>query len=331
MCAAPLVDRYGRQVTDLRMSVTKRCNLRCVYCHDEGQGPVEAPGAPADDEMSADHIERLVRVAREFDIHSVKLTGGEPLLREDIVEIVRRVARHADDVSMTTNGVFLARSAGPLRAAGLRRINVSIDSLHPREFRNLRGGNLRPVLAGVKAALEAGLVPVKINMVVMRQTLESLPAMLRHVGETDGLVLQLIQFMPELVGHRDWVVDIEEVKRTLAASATEVEVRSMHHRNVYRVHGARVEVVDPVGNAEFCFNCRRVRVTHDGHLKGCLNRSDDLVPTAGMDDAGIRDAFQRVVAARVPYYGVHVQPRESSTKRNDEKCQSSRPSPSSVT
>lgn len=303
-----LTDRYGREVTDLRISVTRRCNFRCVYCHDEGQGPVLRPSAPVPEEMTPEHVERIVRVGAGFDVRSVKFTGGEPLLRTDVVEIVRRTRRHVDDVSLTTNGAFLADLAAPLREAGLRRVNVSIDSLDPEEFRDIRKGNLRPVLEGIRAAIEAGLRPVKLNMVVMKRTLPHLPGMIRHIGASDGaLVLQLIEFMPEIIGHREWMVDILEVKAALASEAQKVEVRSMHHRSIYHIHGAQVEVVDPVHNAEFCFNCRRVRVTHDGSLKGCLNRNDDHVPTAGLDDEGVREAFRRVVASRVPYYGVHVQ------------------------
>lgn len=307
-----LVDRFGRLVTDLRISVTKRCNFRCVYCHDEGQGPTIRPTAPAPDEMTAEHIERIVRVGKRYGIRSVKFTGGEPLLRDDFVEIVGRTRRHVDDVSATTNGVFLARQAEDLAGAGLTRVNVSVDSLDPDEFRNLRGGAIRPVLEGIRAALGAGLRPVKLNMVVMKRTLPWLPGMIEHVGDSGGnLILQLIQFMPELVGQSEWSVDIDEVKATLLAASERVEVREMHHRSIYQIHGATVEVVDPVHNAEFCFNCKRVRVTHDGHLKGCLNRNDDLIPTAGLDDDGVAAALEQVVAERVPYYGVHVQENQS--------------------
>ncbi len=303
-----LTDRHGRIVTDLRISVTRRCNFRCVYCHDEGQGPVLRPTARVPEEMTPEHVERIVRVGAGFDVRSVKFTGGEPLLRTDLVEIVERTRRHVEDVSLTTNGAFLADQAASLAAAGLRRINVSVDSLDPDEFRDLRKGHLEPVLDGIRAAIAAGLRPVKLNMVVMKRTLPRLPDMIRHIGASEGaLVLQLIEFMPEIIGHRDWMVDILEVKAALESEAERVEVRSMHHRSIYHIHGAQVEVVDPVHNAEFCFNCRRVRVTHDGCLKGCLNRDDDHVSTAGLDDDGVREAFGKVVENRVPYYGVHVQ------------------------
>ncbi|HXW67909.1 MAG TPA: GTP 3',8-cyclase MoaA [Thermoplasmata archaeon] len=301
-----LVDRFGRGVTDLRVSVTKRCNFGCIYCHDEGLGPVDRPRAPHAEEMSPVEIERIVRVAREFDIRSVKFTGGEPLVRHDMEEIVDRTVRHMDDVSLTTNGSMLAARAEALRNAGLKRINVSIDSLDPAAFREIRRGALAPVLRGIERALHVGLKPVKLNMVVFRPTVEHIPEMIRFVSRNEGLKLQLIQFMPELVGPKDWSVDIDSVKGWLARRADRVLVREMHHRRIYQFGGAEVEVVDPVYNREFCQNCHRIRVTHRGELKGCLNRNDDLIPTRGLDDREIRQAFRTCVAERVPYYGAYV-------------------------
>lgn len=301
-----LVDSYGRGVTDIRISVTKRCNFSCVYCHDEGLGPVARPGAAHGEEMTPLEVERLVRVAREFDIHSVKFTGGEPLVRADLEDIVARTVRHIEDVSLTTNGSMLARRAESLRNAGLKRVNVSVDALDPEAFREIRGGSLAPVLAGVEAALRVGLTPVKLNLVVFRPTLPHIPELIQFASHTEGLRLQLIEFMPELVGHQSWSVNIDDVKRWLEARADKVLVREMHHRKIYLFKGAEVEVVDPVRNPEFCMNCHRIRVTHKGELKGCLNRNDDLIPTRGLGDGELRDAFRSVVAARVPYYGGYV-------------------------
>ena len=302
-----LVDAFGREVTDLRISVTKRCNFGCIYCHDEGLGPIASPRAPHDEEVTPDEVERLVRIAREFGIRSIKYTGGEPLVRTDLEDIVARTVHHIPDVSMTTNGSMLARRAEALRNAGLKRVNVSIDSLDPTAFRDIRRGDLHPVLEGVRRAIDVGLVPVKLNMVVFRYTLEHIPAMLDFVGDSDRqLKLQLIQFMPELVDHREWSVDIDGVKKWLEAKADRVLVREMHHRRIYIFNGTEVEVVDPVFNAEFCAHCHRIRVTHKGELKGCLNRNDDLIPTRGLDDDAVRAAFRTCVAERVPYYGAYV-------------------------
>ncbi len=304
-----LTDAFGRAVTDLRISVTKRCNFSCVYCHDEGLGPVARPSAPHGDEMTPREVERLVRMGREFGIRSVKFTGGEPLVRSDLEEIVGRTVRQVPDVSLTTNGSLLESRAPSLRAAGLKRVNVSVDSLDPEEFHSIRHGALAPVLRGIESALEQGLKPVKLNLVVLRMTLGSIAPMIAHVRGREGLRLQLIQFMPEYNPHPEWMTDVASVRSWLSAHASEVLVREMHHRRIYLFDGAEVEVVDPVDNPEFCLNCHRIRITHRGELKGCLNRNDDLVPTRGLDDRELRAAFRRVITQRVPYYGVyHVGP-----------------------
>jgi len=153
-------------------------------------------------------------------------------------------------------------------------------------------------------------------MVVFRYTVDNIPQMLDYVGNSGGhLKLQLIQFMPELVDHREWSVDIDGVKAWLAQKAEKVIVREMHHRLIYLYNGTEVEVVDPVYNEEFCLNCHRIRLTHDGKLKGCLNRSDDLIPTRGLDDEGLRAAFRACVERRMPYYGAYV--KEFPTRNAD--------------
>jgi len=301
-----LTDAFGREVTDIRISVTKRCNFGCVYCHDEGLGPVARPRSPHGEEMTPAEIERVVAVAREFGIRSVKFTGGEPLVRDDLEEIVGRTVEQIPDVSLTTNGSMLEPRAEALRDAGLKRVNVSVDSMDPEEFRSIRKGSLAPVLRGIREALRVGLKPIKLNMVVFRPTLAKIPKMIDYVGSTDGLKLQLIQFMPELVAHREWMVDIGTVRTWLENHASRVLIREMHHRHVYLFQHVEVELVDPVYNAEFCSNCHRIRVTHRGELKGCLNRTDDLIPTRGLDDEALRAAFRQVITTRMPYYGGYV-------------------------
>jgi len=299
-----LSDAFGRVVTDVRISVTNRCNFSCVYCHDEGLGPVSRPGAPHGEELLPVEVERLIGVARELGVRSVKFTGGEPLVRADLEEIIERTVRQLPDVSLTTNGSMLAERAAPLRAAGLKRVNVSVDSLDPGEFHEIRRGSLASVLRGVDAAIEAGLTPVKLNLVVLRFTRKNVPDLVDFVREKEGLKLQLIQFMPEYAPHPEWIADLGEVHQWLERRATNVLVREMHHRKIYLFDDSEVEIVDPVNNPEFCMNCHRIRITHRGELKGCLNRNDDLVPTRGLNDAQLRAAFRRVITQRVPYYGV---------------------------
>ncbi|MFB6146811.1 MAG: GTP 3',8-cyclase MoaA [Halobacteriaceae archaeon] len=301
-----LADRFGRAVTGLRVSLTDRCNFDCVYCHNEGLGDTRGPGAPRDHELSADEVVRVLEVAAEFDVEAVKFTGGEPMLREDLAEIVRRTPDEME-TSMTTNGSFLPGRAEGLVDAGLERVNVSQDALDPDDFAAVtQSGGYERVLEGVEAAVEAGLAPVKLNMVVFEQTAGYVPEMVDHVADNDGLQLQLIEYMPEIAGHPEWAIDVDRVHDWLADRADRVATREMHDRRRYWIDGGLVEVVDPVGNENFCANCHRVRVTHDGYLKGCLNRNDDLRSLGDATAPEIRDAFRATVRERVPYYGEYM-------------------------
>ncbi|MGM0591553.1 MAG: GTP 3',8-cyclase MoaA [Halobacteriota archaeon] len=301
-----LEDDFGREVTGVRVSLTDRCNFDCVYCHNEGLGDTRGPMEPQDNEMSADDVVRFLEVAEEFDVRKVKFTGGEPMLREDLEEIIRRTPSSME-VSMTTNGTFLPGRAGALKEAGLERVNVSQDALDPEAFAEItKSGAYERVLEGVAAALDAGLDPVKLNMVVFEHTAGYVEGMVEHVAENDGLQLQLIEYMPELTGKPEWSIDIQRVHDWLVDIADRVETREMHGRKRYWVGGGMVEIVDPVGNPHFCANCHRVRVTHEGYLKGCLNRNDDLRSMGEMSRDEIRGAFREVVANRVPYYGEYL-------------------------
>jgi len=314
-----LEDDFGREVTGVRVSLTDRCNFDCVYCHNEGLGDTRGPMEAQDDEMSADDIVRFLEVAAEFDVDSVKFTGGEPMLRDDLEEIIRRTP-DSMEVSMTTNGTYLPGRAAGLVDAGLERVNVSQDALDPEAFAEItKSGAYDKVMEGVEAALDAGLDPVKLNMVVFEHTAGYVEDMVNHVAENDGLQLQLIEYMPELTGKPEWNIDIQRVHDWLADIADEVEHREMHDRKRYWVSGTdpdaptadpsergMVEIVDPVENPTFCANCHRVRVTHEGYLKGCLNRNDDLRSMGDMTKAEIRETFRETVANRVPYYGEYM-------------------------
>jgi cyclic pyranopterin phosphate synthase len=301
-----LEDEFGREVTGVRISLTDRCNFDCVYCHNEGLGDTRGPMDPRDNEMSTDDVVRFLEVCEEFDVRKAKFTGGEPMLRDDLEEIVRRTP-DSIETSLTTNGTFLPGRAEALVDAGLERVNVSQDALDPEAFREVtESGAYDDVIEGVLAAVDAGLDPVKLNMVVFEATAGYVPEMVEHVAENEGLQLQLIEYMPELAGRPEWAVDIERVHGWLEERADRVENREMHHRTRYYVDGGMVEIVDPVENPEFCANCHRVRVTHEGYLKGCLNRNDDLKPMGEMTEPEIREAFRETVADRVPYYGEYM-------------------------
>ena len=307
----PLVDDFGREVTGVRVSLTDRCNFDCVYCHNEGLGDTRGPMDAQDDEMDTDDVVRFLEVAAEFGVDAVKFTGGEPMLRDDLEEIVRRTP-DSMETSMTTNGTFLPGRAEGLVDAGLDRVNVSQDALDPEAFAEItKSGAYEKVIEGVQAALDAGLAPVKLNMVVFEHTAGYVEGMVEHVAERDGLQLQLIEYMPELTGRPEWNIDIQRVHDWLADISVRVEHREMHDRTRYFVAGddggeGMVEIVDPVENAGFCANCGRVRVTHEGYLKGCLNRNDDLKSMGEMTRPEIREAFREVVANRVPYYGEYL-------------------------
>jgi len=308
-----LEDDFGRELTGLRVSLTDRCNFDCVYCHNEGLGDTRGPMAPSEEELSTDEVVRVIEVAADHGVEAVKFTGGEPMLRADLGEIIRRTPDDLE-VSLTTNGTFLPDRAQALADAGLERVNVSQDALDPEDFATLtQSGAYDQVLSGVEAALDAGLAPVKLNMVVFEHTAGYVPEMVEHVADGDGLRLQLIEYMPELAGRPGWAIDIDRVHDWLAVQATEVTAREMHDRTRYWIDGTPddgdgglVEVVDPVGNTDFCENCHRVRVTHDGYLKGCLNRNDDLRSLGDCSREAIEAALRDTVAERVPYYGEYL-------------------------
>jgi len=314
----PLEDDFGREVTGVRVSLTDRCNFDCVYCHNEGLGDTRGPMEPDDNEMTADDVVRFLEVVAEFGVGKVKFTGGEPMLRQDLEEIVRRTP-DSMEASMTTNGTFLPGRAEDLKDAGLERVNVSQDAIDPEAFAEItQSGAYEQVVEGVTAALDAGLAPVKLNMVVFEHTAGYVEGMVEHAANNDGLRLQLIEYMPELTGHPEWNIDIGRVHDWLDDLAARVEHREMHNRTRYWIagddaeepidesNGGMVEIVDPVENPNFCANCHRVRVTHEGYLKGCLNRTDDLRSMGEMSRDEIRETFRETVANRVPYYGEYM-------------------------
>jgi cyclic pyranopterin phosphate synthase len=348
-----LIDGFGREVSGVRISLTDRCNFDCVYCHNEGLGDTRGPMEAADDEMGTDEVVRFLEVVSEFGVGKVKLTGGEPMLREDLEEIIRRTP-DGMETSLTTNGTFLPGRVADLREAGLDRVNVSQDALDREDFAEItKTGAYEKVLEGVEAALDGGLDPVKLNMVVFEGTAEFIPEMVDHVGANSGLQLQLIEYMPEIAGHPEWAIDIERVHEWLAERADRIEHREMHDRRRYwfdggdasseersssdrssgrspredeasgissdSSDGGMVEIVDPVENETFCANCHRVRVTHEGYLKGCLNRNDDLRSMGAMSRGEIRETFREVVDNRVPYYGEYmVRDGDGGWEVNDE-------------
>jgi cyclic pyranopterin phosphate synthase len=292
--SAALKDSFGRPVTNLRISLTSRCNLSCIYCHAEGEKNPES-------EMSADEIIGIMNLAAKFGIKSIKFTGGEPLIRPDILRIIKAVPAGIES-SITTNGILLSSMAKDLKEAGLRRVNVSLDSLNPETYKKITGSDrLSEVLEGIDAAIKAGLTPVKLNMVVLLGINDhEIDDFLKFVRGNRDLVLQLIELMH--FHDCDFHGDLSSLERDLASRSEEILTRRMHHRKKYYLDGAEVEIVRPLHNTEFCAFCNRLRVTSDGKLKPCLLRTDNHVSIRGKQGKELEDLFRLAIQSREPYF-----------------------------
>jgi cyclic pyranopterin phosphate synthase len=289
-----LKDPSNRPVSNLRVSLTPKCNLACIYCHREGEKCPEEP-------LSAAEIAEVLRVAAGFGIRSVKFTGGEPMLRPDLIEIIQSVPAGMES-SITTNGTLLAGLAADLKQAGLKRVNVSIDSLDPAIYKKITGTDrLSDVLEGIDAALATGLTPVKLNMVVLKGINDhEIDDFLTYVRGNRNLILQLIELMN--FNNCDHHGDLNGLETSLASRSKQIVTRRMHHRKKYCLDGAEVEVVRPLHNTEFCAYCNRLRVTSDGKLKPCLLRTDNHVDIRGKYGKELEDLFIEAVRRRQPFY-----------------------------
>jgi len=275
-----LHDKFGRQITDLRISVTDRCNFRCVYC--SSADPENF--CPSDEILTWPELDRLATIFRGLGIRKIRLTGGEPLMREGIEDCVERLhALGFADLSMTTNGHLLADRCDNLVKAGLRRINISLDSLDPAKFEKItRAKTFVSVMRGIDAVQNSKLAPAKINAVLVRGTnddeIESFAAFARE----RGLVMRFIEFMPldaDRHWRRDLVVSAAEIHDRIHARWPLVEIPhdlSETARKFRFTDGAPGEIglIAPV-TQPFCGHCSRIRVTADGKLRTCLFSKDD--------------------------------------------------------
>ena len=311
-----LADTYGRIATDLRVSLTDRCNLRCTYCM-----PAEGlDWLPKPDLLTDDEVVRLVRIGVErLGIREVRFTGGEPLLRRGLTGIVERAARlrPRPEISLTTNAIGLARLAGPLCEAGLDRVNVSLDTLRPETFRALaHRDRLADVLDGLAAAAGAGLAPVKVNAVLMRGVNDGEAAALLRYCLDHGYQLRFIEQMPLDAQHgwrRDNMVTAEDILTELSASFVlkpdEPGGRGSAPAESFLVDGGpeRVGIIGSV-TRPFCGACDRVRLTADGQVRNCLfarTESDLRGPMrSGVTDAELAAAWRRAVAGKLPGHGI---------------------------
>jgi GTP 3',8-cyclase len=301
-------DNFQRPVLSLRISITNRCNIRCFYCHHDGVIPQEY-------EMTASEIETIARLAKNIGIKKIRLSGGEPLIRNDISNIVSRISSLGfQDVSLTTNGTLLEGYAQPLRDAGLNRVNVSFDTLKPETYHFITKSNyIEQVKRGIKKAVAVGLYPVKVNMVVMRNLNHQEIWDMFHFCKDNGAVLQIIELLktencPDSDFFDDYHYDISIIEDELTERATEIKTRAfMQDRKKYFLEGGEIEVVRPMDNTEFCKNCTRLRVTPEGKLKPCLLRNDNLIDLMepirrGDQDETLKELFLEAISKREPYY-----------------------------
>ncbi|MEM2250462.1 MAG: GTP 3',8-cyclase MoaA [Candidatus Bathyarchaeia archaeon] len=303
-----LVDNYGRPLLNLRIALTKPCNLHCSFCHAEGEDKT----AENTTEMTAEEIVRISKTAVSLGVSKIKLTGGEPLLRKDILQIVRGLAsiHGLEELSMTTNGTLLEPLANGLKANGLRRVNINLPTIDSETYCKLTGGKLEDVLNGVKAAVEAGLNPVKLNMLVLRGVNDSqVPEMINFAREV-GAVLQLIELEPINISNEYYAAyhkPLDEYEEMLRQKAIKIEARKyMQNRHIYHLPDVKVEVVHPIENTDFCWHCTRLRVTSDGKLKPCLMRDDNTVDILtpmrnGATDEELVEFFKIANQRRQPY------------------------------
>ena len=310
-----LIDDYGRKIRSLRFSITNRCNLNCIYCHHEGEGKREERDKDRK-EISAELIIEIARVASVyFNVRKIKFSGGEPLMRDDLVDIVQGMRTFEDNISLTTNGVLLKKYAVELADAGLDRVNVSLDSLKEEryDFITSSRNNLPRVIDGIYSAIDAGLTPVKLNMVLLKGINEdevvSMMDFVRECNKRGGgevAILQLIELIPSFGAQPNsmlnYQADFYEVENELKSKASAIKTRKLQHRRKYFVDGIEVEVVHPIDNTEFCANCSRLRITSDGKIKPCLLRNDNLVPIDSVDEAHIINKLKLAMRYREPFF-----------------------------
>jgi cyclic pyranopterin phosphate synthase len=300
-------DRYDRIHDDLRVSVTDRCNLRCSYCM-----PTEPVWFPRDKILSYEEIVRLVRITTQYGVRKIRLTGGEPLVRRDVPDLVGMIAGlpGIEDLSLTTNGLLLGSMAGALKGAGLRRVNVSLDTLSAERFAAMtRRDALSRALDGIAAAIEAGLSPLKVNSVVLRgENDDEIERLVEH-ARNHGWELRFIEFMP-LENGGTWdlsrVVSGAEVRSRIEKqwpleSWAQDDPHAPATRFRFRDGRGSVGFVNSV-TEPFCASCSRLRLTADGHLRVCLydlNEVDLKTPLrAGATDEDLALRMQRAVSAK---------------------------------
>ena len=300
-------DKYERPILSLRITLTNRCNVNCLYCHHDGM-------VKSKDEMTADELYTICKIAKKIGVKKIRLSGGEPLLKKDIVEIVEKIASlEFKDISMTTNGILLEKYAQDLKDAGLDRVNVSLDTLNRETFEFItKKDYLEDAKKGILKAVEVGLYPVKINMVIMKDINQNEIDDMFEFCKKNDIVLQLIELIEsencdDDKFSLDYHYKLDDIEKELADIADDVREREfMQGRKKYYIDGGEIEVVKPVDNAKFCAKCSRLRITPDGKIKPCLLRNDNLVELIshvrnGESEEKLEEIFINGINKREPF------------------------------
>jgi cyclic pyranopterin phosphate synthase len=312
---APLVDSLGRFHTNLRISVTDRCNIRCFYCMPEENVRFK----PRSEILTFEEIERLVRVLAPLGIHKLRITGGEPLTRASLPILIERLAAipGIHDIAMTTNGLLLAEHAMALKQAGLKRLNISLDSLSEETFRRIaRRDGLDRVLAGIAAAREAGFSNIRLNAVALRGITEPEVVPLVDFARQRGMEMRFIEYMPldaENQWDHDQVLTGAEIRRLLEEAIGPLEPAYRGDASqpavdyAFQNGGGQVGFINPV-TQPFCSDCNRLRLTAEGEMRNCLFSSVgwDLraLLRSGASDAELVQRVRDCVAAKKPGHGI---------------------------
>ncbi|HXZ30223.1 MAG TPA: GTP 3',8-cyclase MoaA [Dehalococcoidia bacterium] len=276
-----ILDSFGRSINYLRISVTDRCNLRCIYC----MPPEGVPQMSHTEILSYEEIRTVVRAAAELGINKIRLTGGEPLVRAELPNLIKMLSqiKGIQELSLTTNGTFLKKYALELKQAGLSRVNVSLDTLKPGKFRYVtRLGKLKDVLEGIEAAKEAGFQPVKINTVVMRGINDDETLDFARMTYKDGWHVRFIELMP-FKGIAEFVPTVElrqhiSLLGKLEPCPDSIRITGNGPAMYYRLSGAKgtIGFISPLTETSFCSRCNRMRLTPDGKLRPCLMGEDEI-------------------------------------------------------
>ena len=300
-------DKYERPILSLRITLTNRCNVNCLYCHHDGM-------VKSHDEMTADELYTICKIAKKIGVRKIRLSGGDPLVRKDIVEIVEKIASlDFKDISLTTNGVLLGKYAQDLKDAGLDRVNVSLDTLNRDTYKYVTNMDyLNEAKNGILKAVEVGLYPVKINMVVMKDINTNEIKDMFDFCKSNGIILQLIELIEsencdDDKFNADYHYPLDSIEKRLSDIADDVRERKfMQGRKKYYINDGEIEIVRPVDNSKFCANCSRLRITPDGKIKPCLLRNDNLVELIsyirnGESEEKLEEIFLNGINKREPF------------------------------